>query len=594
MTQEQKHTEELVQKYISFLDSQLSHIKRLNGANSEFKNIQNAYINSITSCIEKAKTRMQEVETGAVWDNLVIAFFGETNAGKSTIIETFRILYNEAERANDLKLHPEGRDGEIVGDGTSDYTQVYKEYKMEISGVPFTLIDVPGIEGNEGKYEEEIKKALSKAHYVFYIQGQNKKPDTGTAGKIQKYLREWVKVYSVYNVRGIASNYDEEEERKTLLTDGEKRVEAQIEETFKNVLGKTYQGNISLQAYLALCSKAKFSPTRVDLQRAQKKIESYFGDRESLYQFSQFESLVNVVLQKSKNFTKEIVEANKEKHMALLHSMFNEIKEVSSTQEDYIKRLKDEIVKFQTNVRVDFKTAENHIVGIASRKYDALFYEIEASAMYAIEEVDGGKEAKQEYCEKKIKEICDRRVKELQTEISNEIKTLNDNIIRRKRNLDQDLSSANVSSGFSHIYIDDSGIGGALEKLDTNFGDISGHLISISGGIMVALSGLGPFGWILGGVLIAVDLLTGGRNKKAEAKEEIRKAISKAKNACRAEYNSQINRIYRQLDESAENITRSIETDLKNIDKLLDYINRVKQEIELEYSKLNIANYGTM
>jgi hypothetical protein len=58
MTQEQKHTEELVQKYISFLDSQLSHIKRLNGANSGFKNIQNAYINSITSCIEKAKTRM--------------------------------------------------------------------------------------------------------------------------------------------------------------------------------------------------------------------------------------------------------------------------------------------------------------------------------------------------------------------------------------------------------------------------------------------------------------------------------------------------------------------------------------------------------
>ena len=75
---------------------------------------------------------------------------------------------------------------------------------------------------------------------------------------------------------------------------------------------------------------------------------------------------------------------------------------------------------------------------------------------------------------------------------------------------------------------------------------------------------------------------------------QLGQAISKAKNACRTEYNSQINRIYRQLDESAENITRSIETDLKNIDKLLDYINRVKQEIELEYSKLNIANYGTM
>ena len=31
---------------------------------------------------------------------------------------------------------------------------------MKISGVPFTLIDVPGIEGNEALYENEIKEAL--------------------------------------------------------------------------------------------------------------------------------------------------------------------------------------------------------------------------------------------------------------------------------------------------------------------------------------------------------------------------------------------------------------------------------------------------
>ena len=65
-------------------------------------------------------------------------------------------MFEESERKQDMETYQGGVDGLIVGTGESDYTQVYKEYKMNIGGVPFTLIDVPGIEGNEAKYEEEI------------------------------------------------------------------------------------------------------------------------------------------------------------------------------------------------------------------------------------------------------------------------------------------------------------------------------------------------------------------------------------------------------------------------------------------------------
>lgn len=38
------------------------------------------------------------LEEHAEWDNFTMAFFGETNAGKSTIIESLRILFNEQSR----------------------------------------------------------------------------------------------------------------------------------------------------------------------------------------------------------------------------------------------------------------------------------------------------------------------------------------------------------------------------------------------------------------------------------------------------------------------------------------------------------------
>ena len=67
---------------------------------------------------------------------------------------------------------------------------------MQINGKPFTLIDVPGIEGKEEDFIDDIKKALAQAHLVFYVQGHNIKPDVATASKIKKYLGDWVISFS--------------------------------------------------------------------------------------------------------------------------------------------------------------------------------------------------------------------------------------------------------------------------------------------------------------------------------------------------------------------------------------------------------------
>lgn len=44
------------------------------------------------------KSEIEKLENSSEWDKFCIAFFGETNAGKSTIIETLRIIYDEETR----------------------------------------------------------------------------------------------------------------------------------------------------------------------------------------------------------------------------------------------------------------------------------------------------------------------------------------------------------------------------------------------------------------------------------------------------------------------------------------------------------------
>lgn len=63
---------------------------------------ENVELQSIRQTLESLNNEFQgEIEnlrTSSEWDKFCIAFFGETNAGKSTIIETLRIIYDEETR----------------------------------------------------------------------------------------------------------------------------------------------------------------------------------------------------------------------------------------------------------------------------------------------------------------------------------------------------------------------------------------------------------------------------------------------------------------------------------------------------------------
>jgi len=201
------------------------------------------------------------------WSHPSVAFYGETNAGKSTLIEALRLLF---------RSHGE-RPGEAIGDGRPDYTRDTASHPCFCDDARFNLLDVPGIEGNEAKVAAEIESALHRAHIVFYVTADARPPQssggdegrTGTLEKIKRQLKPQSKVWAVYNkkinnpsqIRKQIVNEDE----KQSLANGENSLDGKMRE----VLGEHYQGHVVLSAlpgFLALAddlpSDSRFAPQR--------------------------------------------------------------------------------------------------------------------------------------------------------------------------------------------------------------------------------------------------------------------------------------------------------------------------------------------
>ena len=90
--------EELFRLVKEPLNSTRLNIKKLKTGESKFDTVRMSFLDSLTSAINEADEQEDYLKQNLVQDHLVIAFFGETNAGKSTVIDTFRIIFNEETR----------------------------------------------------------------------------------------------------------------------------------------------------------------------------------------------------------------------------------------------------------------------------------------------------------------------------------------------------------------------------------------------------------------------------------------------------------------------------------------------------------------
>ncbi|GAB0055142.1 hypothetical protein YGH035_09600 [Helicobacter pylori] len=131
---------------------------------------------------------LESLKNNEEWEKFTIAFYGETGAGKSTLIECLRLFFKElgkmdqqerfkrlyanmknyrgSERAELEKL----QDGAIIGDGRSDSTLKTESYTLKHNNQSFVLLDVPGIEGDEKKLNSKFLTLQKKPMLFFMLQ----------------------------------------------------------------------------------------------------------------------------------------------------------------------------------------------------------------------------------------------------------------------------------------------------------------------------------------------------------------------------------------------------------------------------------------
>lgn len=561
----------------------------LNGVNSQFNTVKEQIALAFDSKIKEAKKELDVALKDTVWDNLVIAFFGETNAGKSTIIETFRILFDDKRKKED---------GLIVGDGRHDFTKTYEEYHLSIAGHPFTLIDVPGIEGDEAEFKDVIKTALHKAHCVFYVQGHNKKPDRATAEKIKKYLGDWVKVYSIYNVRGGVSNYDEEEERETLITSGVLKAESLIQAEFKTILGDVYAGHVTLQGLLAMSAKASFSSKREDLIRGQQKLLKYFDDSaDKVLEFSQFKTLTTLVEQKSSNFKSEIIEANKQKLMSLAGKIAGDIEQVMESQKNYLDNLETNLKTINREVcNSSMDSALRNITNKTRNAISSAYGDLKSKIYDLIEEEPSD-----------INQIAEKHQKEVIRNLENRIESIVNDELKKVRNTAnrkiKDLDGVNIKPIQFNQSIDlktEIDFSGALGELDIDFTDVLSWTAKTA--VSAAATGAavgsiipGPgtiVGAVVGAFLGGIVHARSGDGDKADARKSVSDAISKATQRAKSNVNSILAPVIRDVEVQKHQLSKSVRIELVNIEELQETLDTFDVEMSKFLNELKYKRYG--
>lgn len=277
-------------------------------------------------------------------------------------------------------------DGSIIGTGEADFTKVNTKYVFNYKGKKFHLIDVPGIEGHELLFTDYIKQALSKAHLVFFVYRDGKSPESGTLEKIRSYLKKNSSIVLILNPNGKAFAYIKADKRKPLKEKHKEEIE-RIKKAVTQVIDeKNIAECIPVQCWCAFsavafiegCNVTSIESDREDLRNYQKKVDSYFGGRTSLKQYSNIEDVQRIIENKLLTYEDDIIRANNDKIIKLIDASkekINSLKEKYDSLMEKWEPLYDELYK---ELDGNFATLKQNCNSRIKSVWNAAYAEFEA------------------------------------------------------------------------------------------------------------------------------------------------------------------------------------------------------------------------
>lgn len=215
---------------------------------------------------------------------------------QDAMVQAIRDRYAVAEIAvreqeNQLAALREHADGEIIGDGRSDFTRAVNSYTFDLGDRSFTLLDVPGIEGKVELVQQAIGNAVQKAHAVFYVMNHAAPPQAGTLETMRNHLGSQTEVRAIFNKK-ISNPIPLG--KSQLLSQGEAEALAELDDRMRECFGHHYRGSLVLSAGPAFLASARcLVPGSASAAARAKFLEAM--DAQSLLVKSRFQDFIDFV-----------------------------------------------------------------------------------------------------------------------------------------------------------------------------------------------------------------------------------------------------------------------------------------------------------
>lgn len=539
------------------------------------------------------------------------------------VFEKFTDLLN---KGKDVNFNTKAVDGKIIGTGRPDFTQDVTGYKLIYKDKPFILYDVPGIEGNEKNYEEIIRKAVDKAHLIFYVNGTSKKPEPGTAKKLKKYLRNYTSVYSIINLHckpkknreiEIDGTYSDELSKK--FQEQLTSIKPQTEDVLKDILGDNFEKTVilnGLEAFSAYSYDEKnqestiFIDKEKGLEKTQEKYFNEYNAFPSPIKQMKIDSCINeitdVIDSQADNFKPFIIETNKKKLIARLDSSFEIISEV----EKDTNKMCGEFIEGYKEFRSKSKEAEKNFCDYMEYSYirNAVSPVITEQRNKFYEEIIEKKEGKIKkydyesfFNENKNEEIKKAIQEKLKTDYKIQVEYFESNIKKATKRFSEDLENIFKFSKVNFPNLD-LNLSGIEKEMGEILKDVGGKLFKIGSFVFAGamIPGLNVIGAIVGGILglisVVIDFFLFKSARISKAKEKAWKVFYEIEGKlCNdLESNFTVEGYTSNISDITRNIVNKCEQEIKKYENLQISLKNLTKSIKYKINTLKEKKYGTL